>query len=83
MVLYCIEHNKYLLALTLEELKQFSEWFDNNTYKVLQPEQVIHARNVYGGTATVQVKAAIERTEQAIVQKVVWVEAREGSLKQK
>ncbi|MBG9735050.1 MULTISPECIES: argininosuccinate lyase [Paenibacillus] len=74
-VLYCIEQNKYLLDLTLEEFKQFSELFDDRIYAVLQPEQVVNARNVYGGTATVQVEAAIQRAEEAIAQKAVWIES--------
>lgn len=77
-VLYCIEQNKYLLDLTLEEFKQFSELFDDRIYAVLQPEQVVNARNVYGGTATVQVEAAIGRAEQALAQKALWIEANGG-----
>ena len=55
-VLYCIQQNKYLLDLTLDEYKQFSELFDERIYEVLQPESVVNARNVYGGTATPQVR---------------------------
>jgi argininosuccinate lyase len=62
-VLYCIQNGKYLLDLTLEEFKQFSPLFDETIYDVLQPETVVNARNVYGGTATAQVTAAIERAE--------------------
>jgi argininosuccinate lyase len=62
-VLYCIQQNKFLLDLTLEEFKQFSELFDDRIYAVLQPEAVVNARNVYGGTATPQVEAAIARAE--------------------
>ncbi|WP_028559299.1 argininosuccinate lyase [Paenibacillus pinihumi] len=73
-VLYCIENNKYLLDLTLDEFKQFSPLFDDRIYQVLQPEQVVNARNVYGGTATVQVEAAIGRAEQQLAQTATWVE---------
>jgi argininosuccinate lyase len=72
-VLYCIEQNKYLLDLTLEEFKQFSQLFDDRIYNVLQPEQVVNARNVYGGTAKVQVEAAIARAEQVLEQTAAWV----------
>lgn len=72
-VLYCIESNKYLLDLTLDEFKQFSTLFDERIYQVLQPEQVVNARNVYGGTATVQVEAAIGRAEQQLEQTTAWV----------
>ena len=73
-VLYCIQNNKYLLDLTLEEFQQFSELFDDRIYDVLQPEAVVNARNVYGGTATVQVVAAIERSEAALQSAKTWVE---------
>lgn len=61
------------MDLTLEEFKQFSPLFDENIYAVLQPEAVVNARNVYGGTATVQVKAAIERAELALHEANEWV----------
>lgn len=73
-VLYCIQNNKYLLDLTLAEFQQFSELFDDAIYDVLQPEAVVNARNVYGGTATVQVVAAIERSESALQSAKEWVE---------
>ncbi|MNV98304.1 Argininosuccinate lyase [compost metagenome] len=72
-VLYCINEGKFLLDLTLEEFKQFSPLFDEQIYAVLQPEAVVDARNVYGGTATVQVKAAIERAEASLFEANKWV----------
>jgi argininosuccinate lyase len=54
-----------LLDLTLQEFLQFSELFDDRIYEVLQPENVVNARNVYGGTATAQVSEAIGRAEEA------------------
>nr|WP_272595611.1 argininosuccinate lyase [Paenibacillus apiarius] len=72
-VLYCIEQNKYLLDLSLGEFQQFSPLFDDRIYEVLQPENVVNARNVYGGTASVQVEAAIRRAEQAIVRSNAWL----------
>lgn len=62
-VLYCIQSGKYLLDLSLDEFKQFSELFDDEIYAVLQPEAVVNARNVYGGTATEQVCDAMKRSE--------------------
>ncbi|MCM3338777.1 argininosuccinate lyase [Paenibacillus sp. MER TA 81-3] len=72
-VLYCIEQNKYLLDLSLDEFQQFSPLFDEVIYEVLQPENVVNARNVFGGTASVQVEAAIGRAEQAMVQSNAWL----------
>jgi len=72
-VLYCIQEKKYLLDLKLEEFKQFSSLFDDRIYAVLQPEQVVNARNVYGGTAKEQVLAAIGRAESVLAETNAWV----------
>ena len=71
-VLYCIQQNKYLLDLTMDEFKQFSKLFDDHIYSVLQPEQVVNARNVYGGTATAQVAEAIGRAETELEKTAAW-----------
>lgn len=73
-VLYCIQNKKYLLDLTLDEFKTFSNLFEQDIYEVLQPEQVVNARNVYGGTASAQVAEAITRAEQKSLQTAEWVE---------
>ena len=78
-VLYCIEQNKYLLDLSLDEFQQFSPLFDEVIYEVLQPENVVNARNVFGGTASVQVEAAIRRAEQAMVQSNAWLKEKEAA----
>jgi argininosuccinate lyase len=72
-VLYCIEQGKYLLDLNLDEYKQFSNLFEEDIYAVLQPEHVVNARNVYGGTAANQVKDAIARAEQMVERTLKWV----------
>lgn len=73
-VLYCIQNNKFLLDLKLDEFKQFSDLFDDRIYAVLQPEQVVNARNVYGGTATKQVTEAIARAEAKLAETTKWVD---------
>jgi len=73
-VLYCIQQNKFLLDLTLEEFKQFSDLFDDRIYAVLQPEAVVNARDVYGGTATAQVEGAISRAEAELTRTAQWIE---------
>jgi len=72
-VLYCIENNKYLLDLTLDEFKQFSELFDDRIFAILQPEAVVDARDVYGGTARGQVSEAIGRALQQQGLTASWV----------
>lgn len=72
-VLYCIQNNKYLLDLTLDEFKTFSPLFDDRIYGVLQPETVVDARNVYGGTATKQVTEAVSRAQDKLKVTEQWV----------
>ncbi len=76
LVLYCIQNDKVLLDLTIDEFTRFSNLFDNSIYPILQPEHVVNARNVYGGTAANQVSEAIERAEQAMASVSAWVDER-------
>jgi argininosuccinate lyase len=73
-VLYCIQNNKFLLDLSMEEFSQFSDLFDEDIYEVLQPEHVVNARDVFGGTASRQVAEAIARAEAALAATNEWVE---------
>ncbi|MBA2942376.1 argininosuccinate lyase [Paenibacillus sp. CGMCC 1.16610] len=73
-VLYCIQNKKYLLDMSIEEFKTFSTLFESDIYAVLQPEQVVNARNVYGGTASNQVSEAIARAEQVLAQSNEWLQ---------
>ncbi|TVX89429.1 argininosuccinate lyase [Paenibacillus agilis] len=77
-VLYCIQKGVYLLDLSLEEFQQFSPLFDEKIYDVLQPEQVVNARNVYGGTAKPQVEAAIVRAAEALQVTSTWNEQKQA-----
>ncbi|MEI7025644.1 argininosuccinate lyase [Paenibacillus sp. y28] len=74
LVLYSIQNQKYLLDLSVEEFQQFSKLFDENIYSVLQPENVVNARNVYGGTATNQVSDAIARASGVVEETARWVD---------
>ena len=64
--LYAIENKKYLLDLTFDEYKQFSDLFEEDIYTVLMPKQVVEARNSFGGTAFSQVKLQLELAEQKL-----------------
>jgi argininosuccinate lyase len=67
IVLYAIQHNKYLLDLSLGEYRKFSGAFEEDIFEVLQPKNVVAARNSYGGTGFSQVETqlnlAIEKLE--------------------
>jgi argininosuccinate lyase len=73
-VLYCIQQGKVLLQLTLEEYKQFSELFEGDIFEVLQPETVVNARNVFGGTARNQVERALASAETKLAETTEWVD---------
>jgi argininosuccinate lyase len=66
IVLYAIQNNKYLLDLSLEEYQQFSMLFKEDIFDILSPEQVVSARNSYGGTSPNQVKEQIKLAEEKL-----------------
>ncbi|KAI4453706.1 argininosuccinate lyase [Holotrichia oblita] len=49
LVLYCINNNKTLEGLTLEEYTAISEVFDAGVYEAISLEQCVNARKVPGG----------------------------------
>jgi argininosuccinate lyase len=74
IVLSCIQHNQYLLDMSLEEFKAFSPLFESDIYVILQPQHVVDARNVIGGTATNQVKQSIHQADVFIEKTKKWLE---------
>lgn len=74
LVLHCIEKGIVLLELPLDEYKRFAPEFEGDIYDVLQPEHVVNARNVFGGTGFPQVREAIARAEQALAATRAWVD---------
>ncbi len=67
-VLYCIENNKYLLDLTVEEYLAFSNKIEEDIYNKLQPLNVIDARKSYGGTARTSVIQNIIETNDELME---------------
>jgi argininosuccinate lyase len=66
IVLYAINNHKFLLGLTIEEYQQFSPLFKEDIYEILQPKNVVGARNSQGGTGFEQVKNQLAFAEQYI-----------------
>ncbi len=60
LVAYCIENNKDLESLTLEEYRALSEVFDEGVYEAIALENCVSARVSYGGTGFTSVKQQIE-----------------------
>ncbi|QRG67280.1 argininosuccinate lyase [Brevibacillus choshinensis] len=73
-VLYCIEQQKYLLDLSLEEFQGFSGVIGEDVYEALAIETVVNARNVLGGTARNQVEVQIEWYRKKLVDTQAWVD---------
>ncbi|MGM0835226.1 MAG: argininosuccinate lyase [Bacillota bacterium] len=66
IVLYSINNQKFLFGLTIEEYQQFSPLFKEDIYVILQPKNVVGARNSQGGTGFEQVKNQLAFAEQFV-----------------
>jgi argininosuccinate lyase len=66
IVLYAIQQKKFLLDLTLADYESFSPLFTEDIYTVLQPENVVDARNSFGGTAKQQVLAQLQLAKEKL-----------------
>ncbi len=62
-VAYGVQTGKDLSEMSLEELQQFSSVIEASVFEVLTLEGSVAARNHIGGTAPVQVQAAVERAK--------------------
>jgi argininosuccinate lyase len=60
MVLYCINNNKAIEDLSMEEFKGFSDKIEQDVYVEISLEKCISGRSLPGGPATQSVKASIK-----------------------
>lgn len=67
---YGVQTGKDLSEMSLAELKQFSDVIEQDVFAVLTLEGSVAARNHIGGTAPVQVKAAVERAKKSLAARV-------------
>ncbi len=51
LIRYCVEHEKTLETLTLEEYRQFDDRFDEAVYQAIALENCVRGRSVTGGPA--------------------------------
>ncbi|MEC5423985.1 argininosuccinate lyase [Virgibacillus sp. C22-A2] len=77
VVLHCINKNKYLLDLTIEEFQSFSDLIESDIFDVLVPEAVVNARDVEGGTARNRVVHQMELAEQLFDSSATWLKKHE------
>lgn len=66
IVKYCIDNNKTLNELSIEEFKGFSELFEEDVYEAIDLMNCVVKRNVVGGPAPEQVRKEIERVKKLI-----------------
>lgn len=69
-VAYGVDQNKDLSDMSLEELQQFSDTIQADVFAVLTLEGSVSARNHIGGTAPEQVKAAIQRAQTLMTERL-------------
>lgn len=60
LVLYCINNNKALEDLSLDEFRAISPVFDETVYDAISVEKCVDARNISGGPSPEYIKKLIE-----------------------
>lgn len=60
IVAYCIENNKVLETLTLDEYKKYNELFKDDVYDAINLEKCTFKRNSFGASAVESVEKQIE-----------------------
>lgn len=66
----CLTQDKLLKDLSLEEWQALHPQFDADIYQAIAPEQVVAARNSFGGTGFEQVSSAVDKAQQILAQSV-------------
>lgn len=66
IVAYCIDNNKVLEDMTVEEYKKFDDNFEKDIYEAISLENCVVNRNVKGGPAPIQVIKRIEEVKKII-----------------
>ncbi|HSW64903.1 MAG TPA: argininosuccinate lyase [Dissulfurispiraceae bacterium] len=61
MVRFCIDCDKKLAEITLDEFKRFAPEIGKDIYSVLSARESVNARSSFGGTAPAMVKEQIKR----------------------
>lgn len=66
MVFYCIEKDKNLEDMSIEEMREFSDIIENDIYDAISMEACVNGRKIPGGPAEETVKNAIKVAEKYI-----------------
>ena len=70
IVLYCIDENKTIYDLTLDEFKSFSPFFEEDVYKAIDLITCVEERSVMGGPSSSSVQSQISLLENFISEKM-------------
>ena len=68
LVLHCVKENKAILALSLEELKTFSELFEEDVYEACSMHACVTLRDVTGGPAPGRIQETIAAGERFLAE---------------
>lgn len=66
LVYFCIENNKVLEELTIEEMQKFSQAFQDDVYEYIDIELCVENRKVIGGPSSIQTKERLEELNKYI-----------------
>ncbi len=66
LVAYCIDNNKTLESMTIEEYKNAHELFGDDIFDAISLDSCVRGRNVLGGPAPEAVKEQIKNAEQKL-----------------
>ena len=70
IVLYCIDENKTIYDLTLDEFKSFSPFFEEDVYKAIDLITCVEERSVMGGPSSSSVQSQISLLKNFISEKM-------------
>lgn len=70
IVLYCIDENKAIDDLSLDEFKSFSPFFEEDVYKAINLITCVEERSVMGGPSSSSVQSQISLLENFISEKM-------------
>ena len=63
----CLANDKLLKDLSLQEWKELHPAFEDDIYDAIAPQQVVSARNSYGGTGFEQVRQALKNASDRLM----------------
>ena len=66
---YCIDNNKYLETLSLQEYKKMDSRFDNEIYNAIDLNNCVVNRSVEGGPSPIIVKKRIDEVKKILLER--------------